>query len=140
MFAFLQSLTRFRDLGVLILRLAFGFQLVKASWPYATNPAENFPQFEQYLTSLGFPLPGVGVYLSTYTEFLGGILFLLGLWTRPAALLIAINFLAAFFMAHIAISDTYQNTFPSANLVAVSLFLLFNGAGKYSVDARLGNA
>jgi putative oxidoreductase len=133
----LKSLSRFHDFGVLVLRLAFGFQLVKVSWQNALMPAEKMPEFINYLTSLGFPFPTVGAYVSTYTEFIGGILLILGLWVLPTAMLLIINFTMAFFLAHIAVSDTYQNTFPSANLVAVNLFLLFNGAGKYSVDNRL---
>ena len=138
MLSSLKSLSRFHDFGVLMLRLAFGFQLVKVSWQNALMPAEKLPEFINYLISLGFPFPTAGAYVSAYTEFIGGILLILGLWVRPTAIVLIINFTVAFFLAHIAISDTYQNTFPSANLVAVNLFLLFNGAGKYSVDNRLG--
>ncbi|MCY7352659.1 MAG: DoxX family protein, partial [Cytophagaceae bacterium] len=125
---------RYRDYAPFFLRLAFGFQLVKVSWPNALMPAENLPQFESYLTSLGFPFPPVGVVLATYTEFIGGLLILLGLWTRWAALLLVINFSMALIFAHLIIADSYQNTMPSANLVAVNLFLLFNGPGKLSLD------
>jgi len=137
MFSSLKSLSRFHDFGVLVLRLAFGLQLVKSSWPYVSS-ANKLLEFINYLTTLGFPFPLVGAYVSAYTEFIGGILLLLGLWTRPTAILLVINFLVAFFLAHIAVNDTYQNTYPVVNLVAVNVFLLFNGAGKYSVDNRLG--
>ena len=138
MLSSLQSLSRFRDFGVLVLRLAFGFQLVKVSWQNALMPTQKLPEFVNYLTTLGFPFPTVGAYVSAYTEFIGGILLVLGLWTRPTAILLIVNFTVAFFLAHLAVNDTYQNTFPSANLIAVNVFLLFNGAGNYSVDAKLG--
>lgn len=137
MFSSLKSLSRFHDAGVLLLRLAFGFQLVKVSWQNALMPAQKLPEFVSYLTTLGFPFPTAGAYVSAYTEFIGGILLILGLWTRPTAILLIINFTVAFFLAHIVTNDTYQNTFPSANLIAVNLFLLFNGPGKYSVDNKL---
>lgn len=133
----LTSLSRFRDVGVLLLRLAFGFQLVKVSYLNALFPAENIPGFINYLTTLGFPFPTIGAYLASYTEFLGGILLLLGLWTRWAAIFLIINFSVAFGMAHMAVNDTYQNTFPSLNLLAVSIFLLLNGPGRFSIDERL---
>ena len=101
-------------------------------------PTQKLPQFVNYLTTLGFPFPTAGAFVSTYTEFIGGILLILGLWTRPTAILLIINFAVAVVLAHLIINDTYQNTFPSANLLAVNVFLLFNGAGKHSVDARLG--
>ena len=133
----LTSLSRFRDVGVLILRLAFGFQLVKVSYLNALFPAENIPEFVNYLTTLGFPFPIIGAYLASYTEFFGGILLVLGLFTRWAAIALIINFSMAFGMAHLAVHDTYQNTFPSVNLLAVNIFLLLNGPGRFSIDERL---
>lgn len=124
-----------RNLGMLALRLAFGFQLVKVSFEYATQPATKMPEFAAYLQSLGFlfpPLPGA--YLSTYTEFVGGILWLLGFQTRLASVLLIINFSVALGMAHLNINDSYQNTMPSLNLLAVGIFLLLNGPGRYSID------
>ena len=133
----LAFLARFHDVGVLILRLAFGFQLVKVSHLNALFPSENMPQFVAYLNALGFPFPTVGAYLAAYTEFFGGILLLLGLWTRWAAIFLIINFSVALGMAHLAVNDDYQNTFASVNLLAVSIFLLFNGPGRFSIDERL---
>ncbi|MFD2933247.1 DoxX family protein [Spirosoma flavum] len=131
------SLYRFRDVGVVLIRLAFGFQLVKVSYLNALFPTDNLPQFIAFLTALGFPFPTVGAYLAAYTEFLGGILLLLGLWTRWAAIFLTINFSIAFGMAHLAVNDDYQNTFPAVNLLAVSVFLFLNGAGRFSIDALL---
>lgn len=131
-FAFL---ARYRDVGVLLIRLAFGFQLVKVSYLNALYPADYIPQFIAYQQALGLPFPTVGSYLAAYTEFLGGILLILGLWTRWAALFLTINFTVAVTMAHLAINDDYHNTFPSVNLVAVSIFLLLNGPGQYAIDA-----
>ena len=129
----MNELFRYRDIGVLVIRLAFGFQLVRVSYSNALFPAENIPEFINYLTSLGFPFPTVGAYLAAYTEFIGGILLILGLFTRWAAVFLIINFSVAFGMAHLATHDTYQNTFASVNLLAVSIFLLFNGPGRFSV-------
>lgn len=125
-----------RDLGVLVLRLAFGFQLVNVSWRNALLPAQNIPEFETYLQSLGFPFPTVGAYLSSYTEFIGGLLLLLGFQTRLATIVLIINFTVAVVLAHLSIWDTYQNTFASINLWAVCFFLLLNGPGRYSLDER----
>ncbi len=80
----------------------------------------------------------MGAYLAAYTEFVGGILLLLGLWTRWAALLLIINFCVAVSLGHLAIQDTYEHTFASVNLLAVNIFLFLNGAGNYSVDQRIG--
>lgn len=136
MTSFLTSLSRYRDIGVLLIRLAFGFQLVKVSYLNALYPSDYLPQFIAFQQALGLPFPTVGSYLAAYTEFLGGLLLILGLWTRWAALLLIINFSVAVSMAHLAISDDYHNTFPAVNLLAVSVFLLLNGPGRYAIDSR----
>ena len=59
---------------------------------------------------------------------------MLGWKTRWAALFLTINFIVAVVAGHIAIADTYKNSFPSINLLAMSIFLLLNGPGKPSVD------
>lgn len=133
----LTTLSRFRDLGVLVLRLAFGFQLVKVSHEYILYADTKIPEFTTYLQSLGFPFPVPGAYISVWTEFIGGLLLIVGFQTRWTALLLLINFSVAVGMAHLNISDTYANTFPSLNLWAVSFFLLLNGAGRWSVDRLL---
>lgn len=125
-----------RNLGILALRLAFGFQLVKVSYENVFYPATKMPEFVGYLQSLGFPYPTPGAYLSAYTEFIGGILWLLGFQTRLASGLLIINFSIALGMAHLHINDSYQNTMPSLNLLAVATFLLLNGPGRYSIDER----
>ena len=130
----LNILSRFRDIGVLVLRLAFGFQLVKVSHVYILDSATKIPEFTTYLQRLGFPFPAPGAYISVWTEFIGGVLLLLGFQTRWAALLLLINFSVAVGMAHLNINDTYANTFPSVNLWAISFFLLLNGAGRWSID------
>ena len=121
---------------MLVLRLAFGFQLVKVSWQNVLLSSTHMPQFEAYLRSLGFPFPTVGAYLASYTECIGGILLLLGFQTRLAAVFLLINFTVAVVLAHLSVGDTYQNTFASVNLWAVCFFLLLNGPGRYSVDER----
>ncbi|KAB7725606.1 DoxX family membrane protein [Rudanella paleaurantiibacter] len=138
MLSSLYSLSRFREFGVLLLRLAFGLQLVLSSWPYVSDSAK-LTEFTNYLTTLGFPFPVPGAYVSAYSEFVGGLLLMLGLWTRPVALVLAFNFLVALLLAHVFTADTYQNSYPSANLLVVNLFLAFNGAGSYAIDARLGH-
>ena len=110
---------------------------MKASWPYATS-GEKLREFKSYLTSLGFPLPGVGMYVSTYAEFVGGFLLILGLATRWVSGVLAFNFLLAVLFAHLAVGDSYSNTMPALNLLVVNLVLALNGPGKFSLDARLG--
>jgi putative oxidoreductase len=76
-------------------------------------------------------------------EFGGGILILVGLFTRPVAFILSGQMAAAYFMAHAP-----QAFFPALNggdaavlFCFVFLYLVFAGAGAWSVDAmRARNA
>jgi putative oxidoreductase len=77
--------------------------------------------------------------LAGVLEFFGGLLIVLGLFTRPLATILFIEMLAAFFIAHAP-----QGGFPIENggevpllFALVWLFLAGNGAGRYSLDHRL---
>jgi len=130
-------LNRYRAYAPLLLRLAFAYQLYDAAGHTALHPAEGLPGYGQWLASLGFPFPVFSAALSAYTEFFGAILMVLGLWTRGAALLLLVNFTLAVIVGHLATGDTYKNTMPALNLLAMSVFLLLNGPGKPSVDEGL---
>lgn len=76
--------------------------------------------------------------LSGGAEFFGGALVLLGLFTRPGAVLIAGNLLVAMVAAHHATLFAQNGGVElplSLFLMAVSL--MFSGGGRISVDARL---
>lgn len=133
----LHALGRFRAYAPFLLRLAFAYQLIDAAGHTALHPTTEIPNYANWLRSLGFPLPLVSAVLSAYTEVFGAILMLIGWKTRWAALFLTINFIFAVFVGHVAIADTYKNTFPSINLLAMSIFLLLNGPGKPSVDEGL---
>ncbi|NJD76711.1 MAG: DoxX family protein [Candidatus Methanoperedens sp.] len=85
---------------------------------------------------LGIP-PALAA-ISILVEFFGGILLLLGLLTRAAALLIAINMAVALISVHLS-----QGFFIAGEkvgfeyvfaLLLMSLYLAINGAGRLSVD------
>jgi putative oxidoreductase len=92
-------------------------------------------EFAGFLSVRGVPFPLFSAFLSAYSQFICGILFIVGLATRYAAVVMIINFIAALIIAHIG--DTYPNMFPALMMLAASCFLLVHGAGKLSVDSML---
>ena len=73
-------------------------------------------------------------------EFVGGLLIVLGLFTRPVAFILAGEMAVAFFMAH-AMGRAGFNINPVTNqgeaaylFCFIFLFLAFNGPGPFSVD------
>jgi putative oxidoreductase len=76
--------------------------------------------------------------LAGVLETFGGLLLVVGLLTRPVALLLAAEMLVAFFKAHLPQGGApIQNHGELALLyMLVFLFLVGHGAGRASLDAR----
>ena len=130
----LSAFDRRRELGTLALRLFLGFTLIYGTQDNVLH-AERLLEFRDFLAANGFPSPLASAYLSAYAQFVCGILILVGLLTRWAALVMVVNFIVALGMVHVGLPFG-QNISPLAMLFC-SLFFLFHGAGRYGVDARL---
>jgi putative oxidoreductase len=90
--------------------------------------------FSKYLENdLHFPTPMLMAYLRTGAEFFGGIMLILGIFTRLGAFLIMVTMLVATFTA--AKGDLIgEGEMPF--VYAVFCFtLMLVGSGKYSLDA-----
>ncbi len=72
-------------------------------------------------------------------ELLGGGLLVLGLLTRPTALVLAAEMLVAYFMVHFpkGLWPIQNQGEPAALYFLIFLYLMGNGSGPYSVDAAL---
>jgi putative oxidoreductase len=98
---------------------------------------------------LGFPLspnPGPAVFsllgVQGILELVGGFLILIGFLTRPVAFILAGDMAVAYFMVHAP-----RGFFPTLNggqlailFCFVFLFLVFAGAGPWSVDEQLARS
>jgi putative oxidoreductase len=93
----------------------------------------------QWMASIGLE-PGYQLaLLAGSAEFFGGIALLIGLFVRPAALMLTITMLVAIFTVHFANGLFMTNNgyeFALA-LLAVSVSLMFSGAGKVALDNAL---
>jgi putative oxidoreductase len=92
----------------------------------------------------GMGAPGATVPLASQMglagviETFGGLLLALGLFTRPVALLMAMEMLVAFFQAHFPKGGSPLENRGELALLYMLVFLFFaaNGAGPASLDSR----
>jgi len=95
----------------------------------------------QWMASIGLE-PGVLMAaLSGSAEFFGGVFLLLGLLTRPTALVLAVTMLVAIFSVHISNGLFMSNNgyeFALALLAGV-VSLLVSGGGRASLDKLIAN-
>lgn len=128
-------LERMQPLGLLVLRLALGAVMI------AHGASKVFGGIHHHVELVrSLHIPGWAAYLSAAAEFGGGILLVLGLLTRFAALCVCINMLVAIFGVHLKNGFTGQGNyqFPLA-LAAIAFSLIFTGAGPISIDWLRGS-
>ncbi|MGA7298684.1 MAG: DoxX family protein [Candidatus Sulfotelmatobacter sp.] len=126
----MRYLDRLQPLALLVMRLALGAVMTGHGYLKVFGGLHHHVQF---VTSLG--LPGWTAYLSAFAEFFGGILVLIGLFTRVAALAICIDLSVAIAKVHFHNGLMGQGgyEFPLA-LAALAFGLIFLGAGPIAFD------
>lgn len=122
------------DAALLLLRLVVGARLVVGTIDNVTSRA-RMDEFAVFIAGTGVPEDAafVAAVTSVVVQFVGGLLLALGLFTRPVALVLALNFVVALGLAHRA--DTLQGAFPAIVIFAVALVLASGGPGVLSLDA-----
>ena len=126
----MRYLDRLQPLALLLMRLALGvIMLVHGSH----KVFGGLHHHAQFVASLG--LPAWTGYLSSFTEFLGGLLVIAGLFTRAAAFAICINMAVAIVKVHWhnGLSADHGFEFP-LSLAVLAFALIFFGAGPISID------
>jgi len=126
----MKFLRSFEPLSLLCLRLALALIFVYHGYPKLTHPTEAMRQF---FASHGFPTYFVGV--AGIIECFGALLLALGLFTRPAALVLTAEMVVAIakvYSVH-GIMSVKDYEFPLA-VAAGCLALATVGAGLISAD------
>lgn len=126
----MRYLDRLQPLAVLVMRLALGAIMLAHGYQ---NTFRHLHDHVHMVHSLGIPA-WLG-YVSSFTEFLGGLLILAGLFTRVAALGICIDLAVAIGKVHWhnGLMGDHGYEFPLA-LAALASALIFLGAGPISLD------
>lgn len=90
----------------------------------------------QWMESIGLSPGYLMALLAGSAEFFGGLFLIAGFLTRPTSVILAITMLVAIFSVHIdnGLFMTKNGYEFALALFAISISLVFSGAGKLSID------
>lgn len=122
------------SLGLLVLRVVVGAVFIAHGAQKIFH--DTLPATAEAFAGMGVPFAGVVGPAIALLEFAGGILLVLGLVTRPIALLLAATMVVALVLVHLpagffATDGGYEYVLV---LAAGGLALAFTGAGRLSAD------
>ncbi|MBW4021949.1 MAG: DoxX family protein [Proteobacteria bacterium] len=100
-----------------------------------------------YFAQLGLPEPPIAALIAVVMEFFVGLAIVVGAFTRPLAILLAIYTIATALIGHhfwtlsgMARMESEINFFKNVSITGGLILLYVTGAGRYSVDARMNRA
>lgn len=126
-----------KEYGLLFLRLVIGYRLIVAVWSSVIS-WQQILGVKDFFQQSNIPLPLTSAVVAVYAEFICGLLFIIGLWIRQAALVMILTFIVA--IIFVDIHNTFKLAFPAWAILASSVAFLFYGAGGFSVDKWLGKS
>ena len=95
----------------------------------------------QWMASIGLAPGYLMALIAGSAEFFGGLLILLGLFTRPTGFILAVTMLVAIITVHIkhGLFMTNNGYEFGLTLLAMSVALMLQGGGRLSVDNFIAN-
>ena len=129
-----------QSLLLLFLRFFWGIDFIQTG----LGKLQHLEKATEFFTSLGIPAPGFNAALVGTFEFTGGILLLVGLFSRFTAATLTTTLIVAYLTADLeAVKSLFSSNFDKFfaadpwPFLLVCLLVLFFGPGKISVDALL---
>ena len=135
--AILDNLGKYRNTGLLILRIGLGAMMRVHGLPKIMGGPEGWAQIggSMKLVHIDF-LPTFWGFMAAISEGLGGFLLILGLFFRPVNMLLVIT-MAMAALVHFNTPEQGLNEASHAIELAIVFFsLIFIGPGKYSIDKK----
>lgn len=137
----LSPMNRLAGLAPLVVRVIVGVIMAAHGLQKLAGGPGNFGGF---LAQMGVPAPTPMGYVVTFVELVGGILLILGLFSRLAALLLTIDLVVAILLVKVNIGLIAPADQPGTGaeldlaLIAGFLVVLLAGPGRLSLDYILG--
>lgn len=134
--AYLSKISSYKNLGLLIGRIGLGGMMMMHGIPKLMGGPKLWAAVGQSMHNFGVDfLPAFWGFMAASAEGLGGLLIVLGLFFRPAAILIMITLIVAA-THHFSSGDGWMGASHAIETGLAFYVLLFVGPGKYSVDKK----
>ena len=117
------------NIGLALLRIVAGLSMAFGHGLGKMPPSEGFIDG---VGKMGFPLPAVFAWAAGSSEFIGGLLLALGLFTRPSAFFLTATMAVAAFIRHA--DDPFSGKEKALLFMVIFIFLLISGSGKFGID------
>jgi len=128
-----------KDLLILLARILLVLLYVIFGW----EKLIGFGGTVGYMASLGLPMPTVVAAIVVVMEFFVGLALVIGWYTRPLALLLALYTLGTAIIGHHywtltgdAHAENMINFYKNVSIMGGLVLLCVTGPGKYSVDKK----
>ncbi len=133
----LTALSKYKDFGLLFLRIGIGGMFIFHGAPKMFGGPEGWERIGASMASVGIEfVPVFWGFMASFSEFIGGICIILGLFFRPACILLAITMTIAA-SGHLSRGEGLRRAAHAIENGIVFLSLIFIGPGKYSLDEWL---
>jgi putative oxidoreductase len=133
----LTSLDKYRDEGLLLLRLGLGAMFIFHGLPKILGGPETWAKLGGAMANFGLSFaPAFWGLMSAAAEFGGALCLISGFLMRPACALLVINLTVAATM-HLSMGQGFGMASHAIEDGIVFLSLLLIGPGKYALDTRL---
>ncbi len=128
-------LSKYRDAGLLVMRLGLGVMFLLHGLPKLTGGPQKWKGLGAAMGNLGIDFyPVVWGFLAAVTEGIGGLLLILGVFYRPTCTLLCLVMIVAT-VSHATAGDSFMmKTSRPLELAFVFLGLAFAGPGRFSID------
>jgi len=124
-------------IGWLIFRVGIGISIFLHGLPKMMGGVETWTYIGSSMSIFGIDFaPAFWGFLAATAESVGGILFALGLFFRPAAFMLTGTMVVAL-ATHLAAGDDFMVFGHALDLLIIFAASILIGAGKYSVDAKI---
>jgi putative oxidoreductase len=132
----LGKLGNYKNFGLLLMRAGLGVMMITHGYPKLMGGPDLWTKIGSAMGNLGVHFaPMFWGLMAGLAESIGGLLVVLGLFTRTACIFLLITLIVAV-LQHFSKGDGLNGAAHAIETGFAFLGLLFLGAGKYSVDKK----